>query len=50
MELTNEQIQTLVEAVNHYKYHHVCINSSRFDELSHIVDVLTKQKNNEDIS
>lgn len=50
MELSNEQIQALIEAVNHYKYHHLSINSSRYDELSHIVDLLINHKYNEDIS
>lgn len=50
MILSREQIQDLIEAVNHYKYHHTSIASSRYKELSNIVDLLTKNKHNENIS
>lgn len=46
--LTREQLNDLIDAVKHYQYHHLSITSSRYEEFSNILNVLTKAIDNED--
>lgn len=47
--LTREQLNDLIDAVKHYQYHHLSITSSRYEEFSNILNVLTKAIDNEDL-
>ena len=49
-QLNREQLRDLMHAVRHYQYHHISINNPRYDEFSHILNVLEQNLPNEDIS
>ena len=49
-ELNREQLRDLMHAVRHYQYHHISINNPRYDEFSHILNVLEQNLPNENIS
>ena len=48
--LTREQLRDLMHAVRHYQYHHISIKNPRYEEFSHILNVLEQHLPNEDIS
>ena len=49
-QLNKEQLRDLMHAVRHYQYHHISINNPRYEEFSHILNVLEQNLPNENIS
>ena len=49
-QLNREQLRDLMHAVRHYQYHHISINNPRYEEFSHILNVLEQNLSNENIS
>ncbi len=47
--LTNEELQSLIDAVKHYQQHHLSITNSRYQEYSNILNVLIKEITNENL-
>jgi len=50
MKLTVEQLKDVMHAMRYYQYHHISIKSPRYEEFSNILNTLSEEIKNANLS